>query len=508
VDPLHKTLLIIDEAHKLYGGGDLSTLERPDMKALHESLMRSYEVSGDESVRLLLMTATPITNDPMELIKLVNLCKPRSEQLPDNFDEFAGRYLNKDGYFTKEGEHRYMNDIAGHISYLNRGNDPRQFSQPIIKHISVNLANNDELKLLNNYDKKIVYDSFKTNSGKLKKEIEQLSKDVELNKKVTDRTRYEYLKDKCSDKSFGLEEGKHVKKCAVLASKKISELVREAKDDHKYLKAQVKDLKQEVKELTSEKADEIARITDNVESNEEEAEKIKKTLFHQIRSKCGKKYDKEADIDKELINHPGFKAMTDLLNAEYAKVQVQSNKIQEATKAHSLKIKQIRKTLNKKSNEADKQNVNSLVKDLNEKFKETREEMKGELSNIRESIKDRVKTLKKERKEIKKSIKTNIRSYLTSEKKLNKKRQSIIDNENKRLKRIGLLRDLLNDERSKNYFNKYEEILKEEVLEHVNQDKEKQEAKESAKQAKKEAKEAEKQAKKEAKEAAKKSKKN
>jgi superfamily II DNA or RNA helicase len=33
-DPLRKTLLIIDEAHKLYGGGDLSTIERPDMKAL------------------------------------------------------------------------------------------------------------------------------------------------------------------------------------------------------------------------------------------------------------------------------------------------------------------------------------------------------------------------------------------------------------------------------------------------------------------------------------------
>ncbi len=32
-DPLRKTLIVIDEAHKLYGGGDLSSIERPDMNA-------------------------------------------------------------------------------------------------------------------------------------------------------------------------------------------------------------------------------------------------------------------------------------------------------------------------------------------------------------------------------------------------------------------------------------------------------------------------------------------
>ena len=33
-DPLRKTLIINDEAHKLYGGGDLSSIERPDIGAL------------------------------------------------------------------------------------------------------------------------------------------------------------------------------------------------------------------------------------------------------------------------------------------------------------------------------------------------------------------------------------------------------------------------------------------------------------------------------------------
>ena len=100
-DPLKRTLLIIDEAHKLYGGNDLNTNEKPDMDALHYALMRSYELSGVNSVRLLLMTATPITVDAMELIKLVNLCKPAKEQMPDHFYAFTDQYLEETtGSFT------------------------------------------------------------------------------------------------------------------------------------------------------------------------------------------------------------------------------------------------------------------------------------------------------------------------------------------------------------------------------------------------------------------------
>jgi len=136
-DPLRKTLLIIDEAHKLYGGTDLSSVERPDMNKLHDAIMKSYRVSGPDSVRLLLMTATPFTNDPLELIKLLNLCRPINHQIPDEYDAFSAKYLAADGSFTKRGSRLYLDDIAGHISYLNREKDARQFAQPIITPITV-----------------------------------------------------------------------------------------------------------------------------------------------------------------------------------------------------------------------------------------------------------------------------------------------------------------------------------------------------------------------------------
>jgi hypothetical protein len=135
-DVLRKTLLIIDEAHKLYGGGDLSGVERPDMKALKQFIMNSYIKSGKDSVRLLLMTATPITENPMELVKLINLCKLPEEQMPESFQEFAHDYLNEDGTFTRSGENKYVQNITGLVSYLNREFDVRQFAQPTITYLT------------------------------------------------------------------------------------------------------------------------------------------------------------------------------------------------------------------------------------------------------------------------------------------------------------------------------------------------------------------------------------
>ena len=139
-DPLRKTLLIIDEAHKLYGGNDLSSIERPNMKKLKESIMTSYRVSGVDSVKLMLMTATPITNDPMEMIKLLNLCKEQHEQMPENLKEFSENYLDDTGYFTKKGKNEYLDDISGYVSYLSREKDARQFSQPKIIPVQVDIG--------------------------------------------------------------------------------------------------------------------------------------------------------------------------------------------------------------------------------------------------------------------------------------------------------------------------------------------------------------------------------
>ena len=137
-DPLKKTLIIIDEAHKLYGGDDLSGGESPNIEAIHEALMNSYSKSGDQSARVLMMTATPYTTDPMQFFKLINLVREPNQQLPTDFDEMRAIYLDSEGKFTQEGRKQLMDQLAGQISYLNRQTDLRQFAQVRMHHLLIN----------------------------------------------------------------------------------------------------------------------------------------------------------------------------------------------------------------------------------------------------------------------------------------------------------------------------------------------------------------------------------
>jgi hypothetical protein len=143
-DILKKTLIIIDEAHKLYGG-DLSALERPDMGALEKLLQNSYSKSGNQSARLLLMTATPITDSPMELFQLVNLFKEgEKEQIPINLTAFQTTYMNATtNQLTEPGIKKLAGQLCGHISYLNREQDPTQFAQPVMIDVPVMMSTLD-----------------------------------------------------------------------------------------------------------------------------------------------------------------------------------------------------------------------------------------------------------------------------------------------------------------------------------------------------------------------------
>ena len=97
-DILKKTLIIIDEAHKLYGG-DLKQTEKPDTNIMENLIMNSYKKSGENSCKLLIMTATPFTNTPLELFKLINLNNSRGvlvngvAVIINNLQEFSPDFL-------------------------------------------------------------------------------------------------------------------------------------------------------------------------------------------------------------------------------------------------------------------------------------------------------------------------------------------------------------------------------------------------------------------------------
>ena len=125
VDPLHKTLIVIDEAHKLYSP-DLSRLERPNVKVLNEWIHKSYELSGKDSCRILLLSATPYTSEPFDLFRLINLCKDSDEApLPETIEALHDRYGSIDNMEPM------LDDLSGYISYVNMSRDVRHFAYPI-----------------------------------------------------------------------------------------------------------------------------------------------------------------------------------------------------------------------------------------------------------------------------------------------------------------------------------------------------------------------------------------
>lgn len=150
-DPLRKTLVIIDEAHKIYSP-TVESKEKPNTNILEKMIQNSYSVSGKDSVRILAMTGTPYTKDPMEIIKLLNLMRPASKQLPSQFKHFSKIYLDNNGSFTPSGIEKFQNEISGYISYLNRSQDARNFAYPIIKDIFVPLTDTNKTQL----DKNII----------------------------------------------------------------------------------------------------------------------------------------------------------------------------------------------------------------------------------------------------------------------------------------------------------------------------------------------------------------
>ena len=135
-DPLHKTFLIMDEVHKLMDG-DLGAAEAADFDVIQEFIFDSYKKSGTDSVRPLLMTATPITDTPKELFEILNtlIAAPDERLMP--FNTFREKYTSAEGDISAAGVDYFQEKAKGLISYLNREYDPSTFAQPIFHDVAV-----------------------------------------------------------------------------------------------------------------------------------------------------------------------------------------------------------------------------------------------------------------------------------------------------------------------------------------------------------------------------------
>ena len=215
-DILKKTLIIIDEAHKLYSK-DLASTEKPDMDAIQETIQKSYKVSGKDSCKVLLMTATPIADDTTELFQLLNIILPTEKHLPIHMDDFRAQYLDTTtNEFTTEGQKQFQNKIKGAISYLDRRHDPRTFAQAIFHKIPVEISKQDttiEYCLEKAEEsRKRCYDDTASDPDNIKEKYENNMRDAmnelnNLDKQILNQQELiKTIKDKRSERALNIKE--------------------------------------------------------------------------------------------------------------------------------------------------------------------------------------------------------------------------------------------------------------------------------------------------------------
>lgn len=451
-DPLRRTLLIIDEAHKLYGGEDLSSIERPNMEEFHKAIMNSYTISGVNSVKLLLMTATPISKDPMELIKLINLCKLPTQQLPTDFDAFSDMYLNYDGRFSFEGSARFLDSIAGNISYLNREKDARQFAQPILHHINVPIIDNTDFLL--QYENKYVRNYIDSDIIPIKNELNSNIKELEKYKNV-DKDSFPQLKNKC--KMYG-DNTKEYKECVRIVNRNIRELIKEFKEESDEIKNRIIALKQEFKNKNAFKNELLQNVKENILNNRNEYDNYLSSTYYRMLSQCGKTIKSEADIMQIILELPAIKQLNEEIESDKYNIQLLKARIKTVLKQHRLKIRELKKmvessgdTTNDKALKMiianEKKIFKNIVMDMkdnieeyNTEYKETRKQRKAAIHKLtktaKQMLKDEIKAQneivrveKKTRKALRKQ--EDYIEELKDEKliQLNEKYKNLIENE-------------------------------------------------------------------------------
>ena len=445
-DPLRKTLLIIDEAHKLYGGEDLSSIERPDMNALHKALMYSYQYSGADSVKVLLMTATPMTQDPMELIQLLNLLKPADEQMPADFSNFSAKYLNENGEFTEHGRSLYLDDIAGYVSYLNREKDARQFSQPQIHHVEAPIIS--DIKMAERFDKKLVQNMLDTNVTDLKQQIQEENKKLEGELGETTAQTFAFLKDEiCGDL-----QGPPKTQCVKVVNSNIREMVALAKEQVKDIRDKIKEIRERIKERGEMKKTAFAEIKRNIEKYGEQYERYQGSLLFQLRKKCAVKVGDKTKLDDNIKEHPVIHKY-DLAIKEYNnEIAELHQQLKNLTINYKKRMDHLKHMLKTDLNEQERSVVNMLIREERKEYSEMIRLKKKENAQSEKILKEAIATTDKKRTRRYNKIRKTVKNMITNE----RDRIKQINQEKKMLRktlrdqRLGVEHDFL-----KNLVNQY-----------------------------------------------------
>jgi hypothetical protein len=318
----------------------------------------------------------------MELIKLLNLCKLPEEQMPETFDEFSQEYLDTEGLFTERGKTKYMDDISGLLSYLNREFDVRQFSQPTVKFVLSNMINN---KLIDKFDISNIKEN-KELTKKIKAEISDLTKEHKTKiKQITYKEKdFKYLYDNCEKlKSYKTKKVNPYKICQT--------------DIKQMIKNILLDIKQFVETMTTEYNEMIEELKSTIKGDivmdkkSGDYEKYTMTIYYNLLKKCRENITKS----HILLSIQPFIETIEELKTEIKALMIEIKEL----KGDNVAIKQIKQQIEAKK---------KVIKENEEEIKKEKKAYRLQQQQDKREVLARKKEEKKIKKDLSKFKKINI----------------------------------------------------------------------------------------------------
>jgi hypothetical protein len=329
--------------------------------------------------------------------------------------------LDNDGKFTENGRERYLNDIAGYVSYLNREKDARQFSQPIIKPIHTPIIT--DIEQAKRFDKKIVRDVMSSDINQLKNQIIENNNKLKGELSEVNTNMFSFLKKEICN---GLEN-KSLKQCETVVKRNIKQMVAEAKDEIKVIRDSIKEIRELVKQRNLARKESLSGIKQNTEQFVEDYDKYKNTVLYALKNNCGVKINGSSKLNELVKQHPVIKSYDEEIELYNVKIQELQNKLKLDVLQYKKKLEKLKLLLKEDLSELERSVIKMTIrderktqrnllklkrkenivieKDLKDSIRETEKRRKKKYGNIRKTIKARITEEKHNEKEIEKEEK-------------------------------------------------------------------------------------------------------
>jgi len=363
----------------------------------------------------------------MELVQLINLCKPLSEQMPATFDEFSNEYLDVQGEFTETGRYKYLDDIAGYVSYLNREKDARQFAQPIVTQVSVPMVKNEEL--IEKFDKKFMREQMSEETKGLQMKLVEKAKEIEGELSDLDRNKFGFLKKEVCETFENIPK----KQCDKVVNANIRGMVAELKHLTAGIRAEMKEMKGLIKAKKGLKRETMGNIKENIEQFADEYEEYKESVLYNIKKDCAvKTVNRTSALEENVKVHPAIVEIDKKLEEYTTQIEAITQSLKIRMEAHKQKVAELRNMLkNNQYNDLERSVIRMTLKERQNEHNKTMKIFKKENAkkenliqkNIQELTKGREKRFKKIQKTIKKKIgenKQKIKEQAREDKRLRK----------------------------------------------------------------------------------------